>query len=245
MITKSLKILLAFCCFHFTAFSQDVLNYYIVYDVSGSVHTIDKKDNLQNSLLQLLEASREKEREYDQAISFLLVPFGEDTTARKAINYGSSGYAEKLFQKVIVDKTQKSRRQRHSGIKAALKKVLDSLNHNETNTPSGVFVFTDGHFIQKDIADSSTSSDYKNSVDALILEIEKKVGPGKIFYIQTSPYNPQFRFSNLNLKPKEALNNVLKDSCLYSKNYFWKKKSPPVPRETAAGGGLCENKITG
>ncbi|GEM_PF-2421799 len=221
MKLKFLNLLITLCSLADHALSQDVLNYYIVYDASGSVHTIDKKDNLQNSLLQLLGTSREKEREYDQAISFLLVPFGEDTTVRRAITYGNSRDTEKLFQKVIIDKTQKSRRQRHSDIHAGLKMVLDSLNLNKTNTPSGVFVFTDGHFIEKDIANPSRTSGYKDSVDSLILAIEKKVGPGKIFYIQTSPYNPQFQFSNLELKPKEAVNNVLKDSCLYSKNYFW------------------------
>lgn len=225
---KSLLVFITlFCCIlHVKA--QDAVNYYIIFDASGSVGTLDRKNNLQNSALQLLDISNDREKEYNNALSFFMSCFGENIN--DTMSYRKSDDVKQMLQKVILDKTKKSRTQKHSDMKEALKIIVQKVR-NKVESGSGVFIFTDGYFdYDKDIHQNGNQNltdrnskirDYKDSVDLLIFEIEKYVGPGKVFFIQTSPNKPQFMFSNKSDQYNKKLPYVINDSCMYSKNYFW------------------------
>lgn len=196
--------------------NSDVIQYYIAYDVSGSVGSIDITNNLQNSLLYLLNTSSKEtsinQGSYNNAISFSLYPFGDHPSNRITYNAFTKGNTVSIAD--IIAQTNKNRLHKYSMLETTLRKIDSEIDNNVNNT--GVFIFTDGIFNKSDIKDVNDYIKTKIEVDKLLLRIKKKVGVDKVFIIQTSMMRPDFQFATTVSTPK-----IEKDSVAISSNYFW------------------------
>ena len=196
--------------------TSDVLKYYIVYDVSGSVANIDRHNNLQKSLFRLLDVLEDSSKwneQYRRSRSFNFYQFGEGV----GNPFNFSAYSPmKLKGSEIVSASHKGRGQLYSDIKSALQMALMDVNKYK-DEQAGLFIFTDGSFRTGDLPPGGTTEEqYRQQVDVLLLELKKSLGPDRVFIIQTSDSDPQFGFANKVEPPAKSIAPVA-----MSKGYLW------------------------
>lgn len=200
--------------------TSDVIQYYIAYDVSGSVGNIDVNDNLENSLFRLLNINKSdvtnKKANYERAISFNLYTYGAKLDKKEYNAYQKD--KSKLHLEEIAKSTKRNKNEMSSDLKSALSAILDAIKSNKATNSTGIFIFTDGTFQEGDlpIENSDNITSYKEKVDKLLLELKMLVGPDKVFIIQTSQGFARFEFAN-----KITLPNNTTDSIAVSADYLW------------------------
>lgn len=198
--------------------TSDVSHFYIIYDVSGSVGSIDRNNNLQQSLFRLLDIDSQMLKlpnsTYARAVSFSLYPFGEGS--KSAVKYDAlkKSRNQPITISELKKRTDKKNVERFSDLVQALDSVMKNVPENDLY--SGVFIFTDGSFSARDLDNPARFDMYKSSVDSALLKLKQKLGSDKVFIIQTSQDRPIFQFANIIEPPKPT-----RDSIAYSDKYFW------------------------
>lgn len=200
--------------------TSDVIQYYIAYDVSGSVGNTDVNDNLENSLFRLLNINKSdvtnKKANYERAISFNLYTYGAKLDKKEYNAYQKD--KSKIHLEEIAKSTKRNKNEMSSDLKSALSAILETIKSTKSRSSTGIFIFTDGTFQEGDlpIESSDNITSYKEKVDKLLLELKMLVGPDKVFIIQTSQGFARFEFAN-----KITLPHNTTDSIAVSADYLW------------------------
>ncbi len=198
--------------------STDMIKFYILYDVSNSVPLVDRKQNLNTMLNELIQKTLDLKDPYLKSrVVFDFIPFGTDSKINQKIiayseNEMSAGALQqnKVILNLINEQISKSSDNRSTDIYSALdillKKIGNDQNDPITNWSSGVFLLTDGKLGERDYNSFGgkfpTLSVYLDTVNTIIEKIQK-VANIPFFTIQTSPtpYSGIFRKYLDSIKP--------------------------------------------
>jgi hypothetical protein len=199
MCMKIFVILLVGLCLptSLIAQSSDEIRYYILYDKSGSIPKVDRKQNLAKMLATLIEKNQ---NQINAAARFTIIPFGATiSNDEKTLEYDpraqSSGKVSDLITKInLITDYNKIKTQQFTNIHSALDSLLGKITNDKS---SGIFIFTDGIL---------NSGDYQTDADTLLdvrayykylheLQAKVKLKSGKpVFLVQVSntPKNPYY-----------------------------------------------------
>lgn len=211
--------------------SSDIIKYHIVFDVSGSTKIVDRYDNLENFLKELIN---EEGRKVHSVAIFDIYFFGDPQIS----TFRKRSYKLEDLQKLIQDgkdsvifyfNENKKRRSIYSHIDSPLDSILSKFRKDKENRHSaGVFIFTDGKLENCDI-DTGTFSglygDYLIHVDTL-LQAVRSFAP--VFLVQTSscPANPYFTMKSSTFT--EPFKNC--PDQLMGDDFFWLKNTVKFDR---------------
>ena len=211
--------------FTIIAYSQstDVVKYYILYDVSGSVASIDTEENLKQLLNYTLNIDL-KEKEIDSKVSFEIIFIGEKRTDLNTINWflpELKGTKNKLISSVLDSlRTQEANKssQQYTHMLSAINKILSL---DSINTTAGLFIFTDGQLAAGDILPVSKGginhSLYIDSLKTSIHLLREKFNL-PVFLVQSSPNLTNNYFYKRKFISKVEYSS---DSLKYSNDIFW------------------------
>ena len=253
---KTLNAALGLCLSMILLFSQrsfsqttDHLKYYILYDRSGSVSKVDKKENLRKFMAALIERSNGNIK---TASDVEIYSFGEESfiSDGNIVDYNSAGKRGDTQGQAnikIDDFTnlQNNKNQKYTNIHTALDKVIDAINKSKDVTSSGVFIFTDGQLSFGDftlegadiIKKGITKEGYFAYLNSLIDQI-KTLTHKPVFLVQTSyepvnNYYPGLQALLVRNKMDSDTSKLLNDSTV-----FWLKNTQ------AYNGALKNDKVT-
>ncbi|RZK70722.1 MAG: VWA domain-containing protein, partial [Pedobacter sp.] len=213
----ALPLLLAVVAFTNAAIAQssDQINYYILYDKSGSVPKIDKQKNLSKLLNSLIE--RSKVGEINSATRFTILPFGtENKLAANQVVFDPQNTSPSKTKALLNSITTmydyaKTRKEKYSNIHAALEQLLTFI---DTKRASGIFIFTDGILEQGDFDVSAELlkengklnevKEYRKYLVDLIAKVKLLTGK-PVFLIQTSNKPVNAYYAGLEEQAKKSL----------------------------------------
>tara|TARA_R110001592_G_scaffold15136_1_gene66533 strand:- start:291 stop:3857 length:3567 start_codon:yes stop_codon:yes gene_type:complete len=178
---------------------SDIIQYYILFDNSGSVHSIDTQKNLQKMAEAFISTegvfNKSKTINNKNKIKVRFSLFGDSTNKLSKpifIDYekGETEFKSQLgkLKDILEPEMKRTSEIKYSDLKASLEIVLETLNNNSNNISvpsSGIIIFTDGVLLNGDLPIGTDYWNYRKELESLMVRIEG-LHSAPIFFVSTN-----------------------------------------------------------